>query len=199
MTNISEVESKIIILREQQVILSNHVADLYGVATREVNQAVKNNPEKFPDGYVIELDKKEKDEVVKIFDNLGNLLYSPSNPKAFTEKGLYMLATILKSPKAVETTIAIVEAYAKLRELSRVITEVPQHEDDKTVQQSLVQRGGQLASELLSDTLPVRSSETSVELNLAMLKFKHTVKRENNDEIQQLRERVEELERKTKR
>lgn len=199
MTNISEVESKIIILREQQVILSNHVAELYGVATREVNQAVKNNPEKFPDGYVIELDKKEKDEVVKIFDNLGNLLYSPSNPKAFTEKGLYMLATILKSPKAVETTIAIVEAYAKLRELSRVITEVPQHEDDKTVQQSLVQRGGQLASELLSDTLPVRSSETSVELNLAMLKFKHTVKRENNDEIQQLRERVEELERKTKR
>jgi hypothetical protein len=199
MTNISEVESKIIILREQQVILSNHVAELYGVETREVNQAVKNNPEKFPDGYVIELDKKEKDEVVKIFDNLGNLLYSPSNPKAFTEKGLYMLATILKSPKAVETTITIVEAYAKLRELSRVITEVPQHEDDKTVQQSLVQRGGQLASELLSDTLPVRSSETSVELNRAMLKFKHTVKRENNDEIQQLRERVEELERKTKR
>lgn len=199
MTNISEVESKIIILREQQVILSNHVAELYGVETREVNQAVKNNPEKFPDGYVIELDKKEKDEVVKIFDNLGNLLYSPSNPKAFTEKDLYMLATILKSPKAVETTIAIVEAYAKLRELSRVITEVPQHEDDKTVQQSLMQRGGQLASELLSDTLPVRSSETSVELNLAMLKFKHTVKRENNDEIQQLRERVEELERKTKR
>lgn len=199
MTNILEVENKIITLREQQVILSNHVAELYGVETREVNQAVKNNPEKFPDGYVIELDKKEKDEVVKIFDNLGNLLYSPSNPKAFTEKGLYMLATILKSPKAVETTIAIVEAYAKLRELSRVITEVPQHEDDKTVQQSLVQRGGQLASELLSDTLPVRSSETSVELNLAMLKFKHTVKRENNDEIQQLRERVEELERKTKR
>ena len=77
-----------------------------------------------------------------------------------------------------------------------MITEVPQHEDDKTVQQSLVQRGGQLASELLSDTLPVRSSETSVELNLAMLKFKHTVKRENDDEIRQLKERLEELERK---
>ena len=108
-----------------------------------------------------------------------------------------MLATILKSPKAVETTIAIVEAYAKLKELARVITEVPQHEDDKVVQQSLVQRGGQLASELLSDTLPIQSSETSVELNLAMFKFKHTVKRENDDEIRQLKERVEELERKT--
>ncbi len=107
-----------------------------------------------------------------------------------------MLATILKSPKAVETTIAIVEAYAKLKELSRVIIEVPQHEDDKDVQQSLLQRGGQLAAELLSDALPIRSSETSLELNLAMLKFKHTVKRENDDEIRQLKERLEELERK---
>ncbi|MCR4857665.1 MAG: ORF6N domain-containing protein [Bacteroidales bacterium] len=78
--------------------------------TREVNQAIKNNPNKFPNGYILELDKEEKDEVIKIFDNLGNLLYSPAPLKAFTEKGLYMLATILMSPKAVETTIAIVEA-----------------------------------------------------------------------------------------
>ena len=93
MTNIMDVEDKMITLRNQQVILSNHVAELYGVETREVNQAVKNNPNKFPEGYIIELNKKEKEEVVKIFDNLGNLLYSPSNPKAFTERGLYMLAT----------------------------------------------------------------------------------------------------------
>ena len=101
-----DVEDKMITLRNQQVILSNHVAELYGVETREVNQAVKNNPNKFPEDYIIELNKKEKEEVVKIFDNLGNLLYSPSNPKAFTERGLYMLATILKGPKAEETTIA---------------------------------------------------------------------------------------------
>ena len=55
-------------------------------------------------------------------------------PKAFTERGLYMLATILKGPKAEETTIAIVEAYAKLRELAQVIAEVSQHEDDKAEQ-----------------------------------------------------------------
>lgn len=106
MTNIMDVEDKMITLRNQQVILSNHVAELYGVETREVNQAVKNNPNKFPEDYIIELNKKEKEEVVKIFDNIGNLLYSPSNPKAFTERGLYMLATILKGPKAEETTIA---------------------------------------------------------------------------------------------
>lgn len=173
------------------------MANLYGVETKRINEAVNNNPEKFPDGYILELSDNEKNELVENFDRFNRQKHSTAIPKAFTEKGLYMLATILKSPKAVETTIAIVEAYAKLKELARVITEVPQHEDDKVVQQSLVQRGGQLAAELLSDTLPIQSSETSVELNLAMFKFKHTVKRENDDEIRQLKERVEELERKT--
>ena len=199
MTNILEVENKIITLRGQQVILSNHVAELYGVETREVNQAIKNNPEKFPDGYILELDKKEKEEVIKIFDNLGNLLYSPANPKAFTEKGLYMLATILKSDKAVETTIAIVEAYAKLKELSRVMTEIPQHEENSLEQKTLLQRGGQLVEDLLTDVLPVQSSETSLELNLAMFKFKHSVKRENDEEMRKLREKVAALEQRFRR
>lgn len=197
MTTIVEVENKMITLRNQHVIIDADVADLYGVETKRINEAVSNNPEKFPDGYILELSKNEKNELVENFDRFNRQKHSTAIPKAFTEKGLYMLATILKSPKAVETTIAIVEAYAKLKELARVITEVPQHEDDKVVQQSLVQRGGQLAAELLSDTLPIQSSETSVELNLAMFKFKHTVKRENDDEIRQLKERVEELERKT--
>ena len=95
--------------------------------------------------------KKEKEEVVKNFDNLGKILYSPTNPKAFTEKGLYMLATILKSPKATETTLAIVEAYAKLKELSRVIVEIPQQEDKSTEQQVLLHRGGQLVEDIMSD------------------------------------------------
>ena len=178
MTNITEVEKRMITLRGQQVILANHVAELYGVETREVNQAIKNNPNKFPNGYILELDKKEKDEVIKIFDNLGNLLYSPAPLKAFTEKGLYMLATILKSQKATDTTIAIVEAYAKLRELTRVMSEIPQHEGDKPQQESLLKRGGQLVDDLLNDVMPVQSSETTLELNLAMLKLKHTVRRE---------------------
>ena len=76
--------------------------------------------------------------MVEIFHHLSKLRFSTQLPKAFTEKGLYMLATILKSPKAVETTIAIVEAYAKLKELSRVIVEIPQQEDDKTLQQTFL-------------------------------------------------------------
>ena len=103
------------------MILDSDVAELYGVETKRVNEAVSNNPEKFPEGYVWVLNGTEKNEVVENFDHLHKLKFSPQFPKAFTEKGLYMLATILKSPKAVETTIAIVEAYAKLRELSRVM------------------------------------------------------------------------------
>ena len=190
---IPNVEEKIITLRDQQVILSNHVAELYGIETREVNQAVKNNPEKFPEGYIIELDKKEKEEVIKIFDNLGNILYSPAPPKAFTEKGLYMLATILKSPKAVQTTIAIVEAYAKLKELSRVIVELPQQEEDTVVQKQLLHRGGQLIEDLITDILPKQSTETSFELNLAMFKFRHSIRRENEARIKQLEEELARL------
>ncbi|MDE6544124.1 MAG: ORF6N domain-containing protein, partial [Muribaculaceae bacterium] len=120
---ISDIEASIIELRNQRVLLDSDVARLYGVATREVNQAIKNNPDKFPEGYIIELTKDEKKEVVKNFDN-PNVKFSPRLPKAFTEKGLYMLATILKSPTATQTTIAIVETFAKIRELSRTVGEL---------------------------------------------------------------------------
>ena len=143
-----EVEKKIITLRNQQVVLDADVAELYGVQTKEINQAVRNNPRKFPEGYIWELNETEKSEVVKNFDHLQKLRFSSQFPKAFTEKGLYMLATILKSPKAEDTTIAIVEAYAKLKELSRVIVEVPQYEDNKHEQKVLLHRGGQLVEEI---------------------------------------------------
>ena len=191
-----EVEKKIITLRNQQVILDSDVADLYGVETKQINKSVKNNPEKFPEGYVFELLDTERDELVKNFHRFEKQKHSTVVPKAFTEKGLYMLATILKSPKAVETTIAIVEAYAKLKELSRVIVEVPQYEDKSTEQQVLLHRGGQLVEDIISDILPKQSSETSFELNLAMFKFKHSVKRENDDEIKQLKEKLAKLEKK---
>ena len=176
-----KVEEKIITLRNQQVILDCDVAELYGVETKRINDAVSNNPDKFPEGYVLMLDSQEKAEVVENFDHLQNLRFSPQLPKAFTEKGLYMLATILKSPRAVQTTIAIVEAYAKLKELSRVIVEIPQQQDDKEAQRRLLQRSGQLVEDLMSDVLPKQSSDTTIELNLAMLKFRHTVHREKGE------------------
>ena len=199
MTNIIEVESKIITLRDQHVILDADVAELYGVQTKEINQAVRNNPEKFPEGYIWELTTEEQKSLRSkklTLKDAGRGQHSKYPPKAFTEKGLYMLATILKSSKAVKTTIAIVEAYAKLKELSRVIVEVPQQQDNQREQKVLLHRGGQLVEEILSDMLPKQSSETSFELNLAMFKFKHSVKRENANEIKQLKEKLAELEKK---
>ena len=119
-----EVSEKVVRLRDQDVLLDFSVAELYGVETKRVNEAVKNNPDKFPEGYIFELQQSEKQYVVENFDHLQGLKKSPVLPKAFTEKGLYMLATILKSERAAQTTIAIIEAFAKLRELSRTIGEM---------------------------------------------------------------------------
>lgn len=199
MSDIIEVESKIITLRGLQVILDSDVAELYGVETKRINEAVSNNPEKFPNGYVWELGEDDISSLRSKFSTLkktGRGQHSKYPPKAFTEKGLYMLATILKSPKAVETTIAIVEAYAKLKELSRVVVDIPQQEDNSSEQQLLLHRGGQIVEDIMTDILPKQSSETSFELNLAMFKFKHSVRRENDDDVRRLREEVAELKKK---
>lgn len=171
-----EVKDKIIHLRGQDVILDFAVAELYGVETREVNQAVKNNQNKFPDGYVFEVNKQEKSEVIKNFDDLGSMKFSPTQPKAFTEKGLYMLATILKGERATETTIAIIEAFAKLRELSRTIGELSAN-PDKFTQKSLMEKSGEIMADLFGEEMQTNETETEIELNFAVLKLKHTIKR----------------------
>ena len=88
-------EDKIIVIRGEQVLLDSDVGELYGVETKRINEAVKNNPDRFPSGYVIELNDEEKNELVENFDRFNKLKHSSANPKAFTEKGLYMLATIV--------------------------------------------------------------------------------------------------------
>ena len=129
------------------------------------------------------LEDSEKNELVENFHRFEKQKHSSVLPRAFTERGLYMLATILKSPKAVDTTIAIVEVYAKLRELSRVMVELPQQEEGTVIQKQLLNRGGQLIEDLVTDVLPKQSSETSFELNLAMFKFRHSVRREKDKEL----------------
>ena len=171
-----EVKNKIIHLRGQDVILDFAVAELYGVETREVNQAVKNNLNKFPDGYVFEVNKQEKSEVIKNLKNTGRGEHTKYNPKAFTEKGLYMLATILKGERATETTIAIIEAFAKLRELSRTIGELSAN-PDKFTQKSLMEKSGEIMADLFGEEMQTNETETEIELNFAVLKLKHTIKR----------------------
>lgn len=172
---IHQIEKSIIQLQDKYVIIDTDIAKLYGVETKRINEAVKNNLNKFPEGYIVQLSKKERDEVVENFDHLEFLKFSPSNPKAFTEKGLYMLATILKSPKATETTIAIIETFSKLRELNRNIKKLSENKNEEK-QESILQLSGNLLADLMDDDLTINESETSIELNFAVVKFKHTVK-----------------------
>ena len=177
MTGLSAIEEKLITVRKKQVLLDRDVALLYDVQTKRINEAVKNNPEKFPEGYIINLTNEEwQNQLVENFDQFKNLKHSYVLPKAFTEKGLYMLATILKSPKATETTIAIIETYAKIKELSRVI-ECVTEENSPEKQEDLLSKSTQLISSVLHDNLELNGTETSIELNLAILKVKHTIKR----------------------
>jgi len=171
-----EVEKKIIDIREQKVIFDFYLAELYAVETREINQAVKNNPEKFPDGYVFILSDDEKQEVIKNFDNLAKIKFFPQPPKAFTEKGLYMLATILKSERATQTTLAIIDTFARIKNLSRNIKELSA-ETNKQKKKDIMRRSGKIITEIFDDELNLNETETTIELNFAVLKFKHTIKR----------------------
>jgi hypothetical protein len=171
----SQVEEKILRIRGKEVILDSDVAELYGVETMRINEAVKNNPDKFPDGYIFELTKEEKKYVIEFFDN-PKIKFSPKLPKAFTERGLYMLATILKSHKATQTTIAIVDTFAKTRELSRTVVEISETPEENK-KKSLMQKSGEIISDILGDGLKTTESETSIEIDLVLMKFRHTTKR----------------------
>jgi hypothetical protein len=169
----SGIEKAIVLVKGQNVIIDSDVAKIYGVETREVNQAIKNNSDKFPSGYIIEADK---DELIKNFDKFKSIKNYPGTPKAFTEKGLYMIATILKSSKATAATLAIIEAFAKLRELSHTISKLADT-NEKPRQQSLMQKSGEIFSELIAADIPVTETETTFEINFAVMKFRHTIKK----------------------
>lgn len=173
-----EIEAYLIELRGQKVLLDRDVAMLYGVETKRVNEAVKNNPERFPEGYIFSLQVSEKQHLVENFDRFHTLKYSTMEPKAFTEKGLYMLATILKSPRAVATTLAIIESFAHLRELTRNMA-LLSAEPDEDKQKGLMRRSGELLNDLLAvdEEGDITETESSIELNLYALKMKRTVKK----------------------
>ncbi len=90
-----------------------------------------------------------------------------------------MLATILKSRKAVETTLMIIETFSKIRELSRTVKALSEVKDDAE-QKGLMQRSGELIAQVLDEDLATNGTETTIELNFAVLKFKHTIKKKSD-------------------
>ena len=179
------IQNKLIKYHDELVIVDKDLAELYNVETRDINKAVKNNPDKFPDGYIIELTEEEKKELVENFHRFSKLKHSTVNPKVFTEKGLYMLATIIKSKVATETTLNIIETFAKVKELSRNINAIMKTEDE-TKQKELAQKSNKILEEIIEiepDILvddedgEVIETTTKFEFNLGFAKVSRSIKK----------------------
>ena len=118
------IQSRILSLRSQRVMLDADLAQLYGVPTKALNQAVKRNAARFPHDFMFQLNSAEKTEVVTNCDHLQKLKFSKSMPFAFTEYGAVALANVLASPQAVEMGIYVVRAFVQLRQASAVHTDL---------------------------------------------------------------------------
>jgi hypothetical protein len=173
-TTIAQIEENLIDLQGYKVLLDRDLASLYGVETKRINEAVKNNLEKFPLDYLIVLTKTEWSSLQSKFSTT-NFSKTRVPPKAFTEKGLYMLATILKSKQATQTTFLIIETFAKLRALQQTVATAATSKGNQ--KNNLLKRSGELMADLLDTDLKETEAETTLELNFAVLKLKHTTKR----------------------
>jgi len=114
---IEKIDRVILIIRGKKVILDSDLADLYGVKTKRLNEQVRRNIYRFPNDFMFQLTTSEKKKVVANCDHLEKLKFSGTNPYAFTEHGAIMLASVLNTSTAVETSVLIVRAFVRLREI----------------------------------------------------------------------------------
>ena len=178
--SLEDVQNKIVLVRNQNVISDADIAKLYGVETKRINEAVRNNPDKFPEDYMFALTLEELQDLRTKISTTNISTKSRTMPKVFTEKGLYMLATILKSPIAVSVTFAIIETFTKVRYLKRELVEL--HKETDTTQQSeRLKRFGEVISDIVMPDLTTTETESTLELNFFIGKLKHTVKRTKKD------------------
>jgi hypothetical protein len=110
----SDIKSKIYTIRDKQVMLDRDLAELYNVETKRINEAVKNNTDKFPNDFYFELSDGELNNLRSKIST-ANFSKTRTNPKVFTEQGVYMLATILKSKVATQITVSIIRTFANMR------------------------------------------------------------------------------------
>ena len=117
MPPVEAISSRIVFIRRQKVMIDADLADLYGVPTKALNQAVKRNAARFPEDFMFQLTAGEKVEVVTNCDHLAKLKFSKSLPYAFTEHGAIQAANVLASPQAGEMSVYVVRAFVRLREV----------------------------------------------------------------------------------
>jgi hypothetical protein len=173
---VQRVESMILVIRGVNVILDADVAYLYGVETKRINEAVKNNPDKFPEDYMFALTDEELQVLRSTRSTAKYSTKSRTLPKAFTEKGLYMLATILRSKKSIEVTFAIIETFVKVRKMKRELVDL-HNETDKNILSDKMNHFSDVLSDIVMPDLETSETESILELNFIIGKIKHTVKR----------------------
>jgi hypothetical protein len=123
---VERIERKILLIRGEKVMLDRDLAQLYGVSTKALNQAVKRNKPRFPDDFLFQLTKEEKEEVVANCDHLSRLRFSPVLPYAFTEHGAVMAANVLNSSQAIRMSVYVVRAFIRLRQVIATHRELAQ-------------------------------------------------------------------------
>ena len=179
------LENKLIKHNNELVLLDKDVAKLYEIEPKKLRQQLKRNIEKFPKDYAYQLSEKELDTMVSQNVTPSKQSFGGSLPYVFTEKGLYMVATILKSKQALNATFTIIETFAKVKELSRNINSIMKTTNEE-VQKELAQKSNKILEEIIDiepDILEddeegeVVETTTKFEFNLGFAKVSRSVKK----------------------
>jgi len=184
-TQFNKIENKLIEINNELVLLDKDVAELYGIEAKKLRQQLKRNMEKFPEDYAYQL----SDEMVNIMVSQNvtpsKQSFGGALPWVFTEKGLYMVATILKSKNALEATFTIIETSAKIKKLSRNINAIMKTTDEEK-QQELAKESNMILEEIIEiepDIIEDESDDeviettTKFEFNLGFAKVSRSVKK----------------------
>ena len=116
--------NKIMVLRDQKVMIDSDLAGLYGISTKRLNEQVKRNFKRFPDDFIFRITPEEKEMIIAQFSHLHNLKFSKTLPFVFTEYGAVMLASVLNSEKAIAVNVQIVRTFTKIRKFLADNTEL---------------------------------------------------------------------------
>jgi hypothetical protein len=167
------IENKLIKYNNQWVLLDKDVANLYEIEPKKLRQQVKRNIDKFPSDYASQLNEMDLDIMVSQNVTPSKQHFGGSLPYVFTEKGLYMVATILKSKKATEATFTIIETFAKVKELSRNINAIMKTDNEKR-QKELAEQSNKILEEII-EIEPENLADEDGEIVETTTKFEFTL------------------------
>jgi hypothetical protein len=179
------LENQLIKYNDEFVLLDKDVATLYEIEPKKLRQQLKRNIDKFPQDYALKLTEGELDIMVSQNVTPSKKQFGGSLPYVFTEKGLYMVATILKSKKATEATFTIIETFAKVKDLSRNINSIMKT-DDEIVQKELALKSNKILEDIIeiepdvledNEDSELIETTTKFEFNLGFAKVSRSIKK----------------------